>query len=273
MVDFRDHRSSSEHPGCDSGLWTDPANCIFRPEPMNPVRFQVGKVTTLLAFESVSENSFKCYIRGAGKAAQLFESTRSANDPIGTLLADANGQPTYSGARHEHSLDGLQFEIRLGFDSYLSGVCHHLPNSTIEPRRKSQQNGQPLDSTESSVHDNTFLLRSTSYGHGDNALSVNRFNPAISVDRDAGVVRDNHFIQAGEYRSFSMLIVSESGLYVHSNVSKRIFRLRETRLASNLAQDNRGRLPDNAVKISNNTFQGASIVVGAWPSPRSVAIF
>jgi hypothetical protein len=34
------------------------------------------------------------------------------------------------------------------------------------------------------------------------------------------MVRDNHFVQTGDYRTFSMLIVAQSGLYVHSRAFK-----------------------------------------------------
>ena len=68
-----------------------------------------------------------------------------------------------------------------------------------------------LDSTRSNVHDNNFVLHSTGYGHGDNALGISRFNSAASVSSDAGVVRDNRFSQTGDYRTFSMLIVRPVG--------------------------------------------------------------
>jgi hypothetical protein len=118
-----------------------------------------------------------------------------------------------------------------------------------------------LDSTESSVHDNMFLLHSTGYGHGDNALGVSRFDPAASVDGAAGVVRDNHFIQTGDYRTFSMLIVAQSGLYVHSNVFEAHLPPPGNATGIESGQDNLARLPEN-VKISGNMFHGASIAYG-----------
>src|ERR1019366_8745144 len=118
-----------------------------------------------------------------------------------------------------------------------------------------------LDSTGSSVHDNTFLLHSTGYGHGDNALSVSRFSSTVSVGSDAGVVRDNRFSQTGDYRTFSMLIVAQSGLYVHGNVFEAHLPPPGNATGIESGQDNLARLPEN-VKISGNTFHGASIAYG-----------
>jgi hypothetical protein len=118
-----------------------------------------------------------------------------------------------------------------------------------------------LDSTRSSVHDNVFSLHSTGYGHGDSALSVNRFDPAASVGGEAGVVRDNHFIQTGDYRTFSMLVVTQSGLYVHSNIFEAHFPPPGNATGIESGQDNLARLPEN-VKISGNVFHGASIAYG-----------
>lgn len=175
-------------------------------------------------------------IRGAGEGRTIIRVTRSANDPIGTLLANAN-ESNRNIRVHDMSIVWTDSSSKYDWVSILiCQGCDHLELDHLSLEGNPNKMVNLLDSTESSVHDNTFLLRSTSYGHGDNALSVNRFNPAISVDRDAGVVRDNHFIQAGEYRSFSMLIVSQSGLYVHSNVFEAHLRLRETPLASNLAR-------------------------------------
>jgi hypothetical protein len=105
-------------------------------------------------------------------------------------------------------------------------------------------------------------LRSTGYGHGDNALSFGRFDSSISLAGDAGVVRDNRFAQVGDYQTFSLLIVAQSGLYVHSNIFEAPLRSsggNATGIES--GQDNLARIPQN-VKISNNTFHGASIAYG-----------
>ena len=101
---------------------------------------------------------------------------------------------------------------------------------------------------------------------------MSRFDPAASVDGAAGVVRDNHFIQTGDYRTFSMLIVAQSGLYVHSNVFEAHLPPPGNATGIESGQDNLARLPEN-VKISGNMFHGASIAYGGPTTPRSVTIF
>ena len=96
---------------------------------------------------------------------------------------------------------------------------------------------------------------------GTTHLSFSRFNPTAVSGREAGVVRDNHSIQTGDYRTFSMLIVAQSGLYVHSNVFEAHLPPPGNATGIESGQDNLARLPEN-VKISGNIFHGASIAYG-----------
>ncbi len=105
------------------------------------------------------------------------------------------------------------------------------------------------------------MLRSTSYAHGDNALSINRFDPNATVGSEAGVVRDNYFTQTGDDRGFSMVVVTQSGLEVHSNVFEAHLPPPANATGIESGQNNLARLPEN-VKISGNTFHGASIAYG-----------
>ncbi len=200
-------------------------------------------------------------IRGAGMGHTILYITRSATDPAATLFANAN--PSNRNIRlSDMSIEWTDSEKK--FDWVSIFACHRCDQVELDHL---DLGGNPnklvnlLDSTGSSVHDNIFSLRSTGYGHGDNALSFNRFDAAAKVDGDAGVVRDNRFIETGDYRTFSMLIVAQSGLYVHSNIFEAHLPPPGNATGIESGQDNLARLPEN-VKISGNVFHGASIAYG-----------
>ena len=200
-------------------------------------------------------------IRGAGKGHTIIQVTRSATDPPGTLLANANETNRNIRVR-EMSIAWTDSSSTYDWVSIF--ICHgcdqlELDHLSLEGNPNKLVN--LLDSTGSSVHDNTFLLHSTGYGHGDNALSVSRFSSTVAVGSDAGVVRDNRFTQTGDYRTFSMLIVCQSGLYVHSNVFEAHLPPPGNATGIESGQDNLARLPER-VKISGNMFHGASIAYG-----------
>lgn len=187
--------------------------------------------------------------------------TRSATDPSATLFANAS-QSNRNIRLRDMSVNWTDSNPKNDWVSIL--ICHgcdqlELDHLSLEGNPNKLVN--LLDSTGSSVHDNRFLLHSTSYGRGDNALSVNRFDPATSVGGAAGVVRDNHFAQTGDYRGFSMLIVAQSGLYVHSNVFEAHLPPPGYATGIESGQNNLARLPEN-VKISGNVFHGTSIAYG-----------
>ncbi len=200
-------------------------------------------------------------IRGAGRGLTIIRVTRSVTDPPATLFANAN-QSNRNIRLREMSISWTDSSPNYDWVSIF--ICHgcdqlELDHLSLEGNPNKLVN--LLDSTQSSVHDNLFALRSTGYGHGDNALGVSRFDPTASVDSAAGVVRDNHFIQTGDYRTFSMLIVAQSGLYVHSNVFEAHLPPPGNATGIESGQDNLARLPEN-VKISGNMFHGASIAYG-----------
>ena len=200
-------------------------------------------------------------IRGAGKGHTIIQVTRSASDPPGTLLANAN-QTNRNIRVRDMSIVWTDSNSTYDWVSiFICQGCDQLELDHLSLEGNPNKLVNLLDSTGSSVHDNTFLLHSTGYGHGDNALSVSRFSPTASVGGDAGVVRDNRFTETGNYRTFSMLIVCQSGLYVHSNVFEARLPPPGNATGIESGQDNLGRLPQN-VKISGNTFHGASIAYG-----------
>ncbi|MGB8890299.1 MAG: hypothetical protein WCC87_26475 [Candidatus Korobacteraceae bacterium] len=200
-------------------------------------------------------------IRGAGIGHTILHVVRSGSDPTGTLLANA----IESGRNiHIHDMTITWIDSSSSYDWVSIFICHgcerlELDHLSLEGNPNKLVN--LLDSTASSVHDNTFVLHSTGYGHGDNALSFSRFDPALSVGGEAGVARDNHFRQSGDYRTFSMLIVAQSGLYVHSNVFEAHLPPPGNATGIESGQDNLARLPEN-IKISGNIFHGASIAYG-----------
>jgi hypothetical protein len=200
-------------------------------------------------------------IRGAGQGRTMIKVTRSAGDPSATLFANS-GHATHNIRLHDMTVSWSDSATTYNWVSIF--ICHactnlELDHLTLEGNPNKLAN--LLDCTGSSVHDNDFQLRSTGYGQGDNALGVSRFEPSASVTRAAGVVRDNQFVEVGDYRGFSMLVVSQSGLYVHSNVFEaNIASLgHETGIES--GQDNLGRIPEH-VKISDNIFHGTSVAHG-----------
>lgn len=199
-------------------------------------------------------------IRGAGMGQTIIQVTRLAGDPSGILFANAS-QSNRNIRLHDMTVTWTDSSRTYDWVSIF--ICHgcdrlELDHLSLEGNPNKLVN--LLDSTRSSVHDNAFLLRSTGYGHGDNALSVSRFDSA-TLEGDAGVLRDNRFTETGDYRTFSMLLVSQSGLYVHSNVFEAHPPPPDSATGIESGQDNQGRLPEN-VKISGNTFHGASIAYG-----------
>ena len=200
-------------------------------------------------------------IRGAGMGHTIIRVTRSATDPSATLFANAS-QSNRNIRLRDMSINWTDSGANEGFVSIL--ICHgceqlELDHLSLEGNPNKLVN--LLDSTRFSAHDNVFLLQSTGSGHGDSALSVNRFSRAASVGVEAGVVRDNHFVETGDYPGFSMLVVTQSGLYVHSNVFEAHLPPPGYGTGIESGQDNLARLPEN-VRISGNVFHGASIAYG-----------
>ena len=198
---------------------------------------------------------------GAGAGHTIIEVSRESGDPPATLFANALPRASYI---RLHDMSIVWNDSAAGFNWVSTFICHaceqvELDHLTLEGNPNKLVN--LLDSTNSSLHDNTFRLRSTAYGHGDNAVSFSRFDPAITVTGAAGVIRDNRFEETGDSRLFSMLIVSQSELYVHSNVFEAHLPPPGNATAIESGQDNLGRLP-RGVKISANIFHGASIAYG-----------
>ena len=200
-------------------------------------------------------------LKGAGAGHTVIEVRRSSADPPAILFANSE-KSNRNICLHDMSI--VWTDSAASYDWVSIFLCHacdqvELDHLTLQGNPNKLVN--LLDSTNSSVHDNTFLLRSTAYGHGDNALSFSRFDPAIQVSGEAGVVRDNRFVEIGDSRVFSMLIVAQSGLFVHSNVFEAHPPPPGNATGIESGQDNLGRLPKN-VKISGNVLHGASIAYG-----------
>jgi hypothetical protein len=199
-------------------------------------------------------------IRGAGEGITIIHVMRSTGDPWATLFANAS--PSNRNIRlSDMTITWTDTDAKYEWVSIF--ICHEceqleLDHLSLEGNPNKMVN--LLDSTGSSVHDNDFSLRTTGYGHGDNAFSANRFNPAIAVGKNAGVVRDNHFTRTGDYRDSSMFVIAQSGLYVHDNVFEAHLPWGNV-TAIESGQDNLAHLPEN-VKISSNIFHGASIAYG-----------
>jgi hypothetical protein len=200
-------------------------------------------------------------IRGAGMGRTIIHVTRTATDPSATLFANASR--SNSNIRlHDMSVTWSDSAKTYDWVSiFICHACDHLELDHLDLEGNPDKLVDLLDSTASSIHDNTFLLHSTGYGHGDNAFAASRFDPSVSVDSAAGVVRDNHFLHAGDYRTFSMLIVAQSGLYVHDNVFEAHLPPPGNSTGIESGTDNLAHLAEN-VRISGNMFHGASIAYG-----------
>jgi hypothetical protein len=197
-------------------------------------------------------------LRGAGVGHTIIKVHRTSGDPTATLFA------AVAVNLRLHDMSMVWDDSASSFDWVSIFICHacrgvELDHLSLEGNPNKLVN--LLDSSASSVHDNAFLVHSTAYGHGDNALSFSRFDPAIEIDADAGVVRDNRFAELGDYRGFSMLVVAQSGLYVHDNVFEAHLPPPGNATGIESGQDNLGHLPTKA-KISSNIFRGSSIAYG-----------
>lgn len=208
-------------------------------------------------------------IRGSGQGITNIRVTRAASDPAATLFSNPkptnqrflNAQPSRNIALRNMSISWNDSSETYDWVSiFICQVCDRVELDHLDLEGNPNKLVNLLDNTHADVHDCTFSLRSTGYGHGDNALSVNRFD-AAAAPGDAGVVRDNRFLQIGHQRTFSMLIVAQSWLEVHSNVFEAHLPPPGNGTAIETGQDNLGRLPEN-VKISENIFHGTSIAYG-----------
>ncbi len=200
-------------------------------------------------------------LRGAGVGHTIIKVLRTSGDPPATLFANA---PALGRNIHLHDMSIVWEDSASSYDWVSIFICHACHDVELDHLRLE---GIPnklvnlLDSTGSSVHDNTFSLRSTAYGHGDNALSFSRFDASVEVIDDAGVAHNNRFEEIGDSRVFSLLVVAQSGLYVHSNVFEAHLPPPGNATGIESGQDNLGRLPKN-VKISGNVLHSASIAYG-----------
>jgi hypothetical protein len=201
-------------------------------------------------------------IRGAGQGRTVIRVARAAQDPPAVLFTNAESNARNIRLR-EMTITWNDKASSYDFVSILiCRACHQLELDHLTLEGNANKLVNLLDCTSSSIHDNLFALRSTGYGHGDNALSVNRFDAAVSVGTEAAVVRDNRFVQTGDQRIFSMLIISQNGVYVHDNIFEaHLPSSSGNATAIESGQDNLARLPEN-VKISHNIFHGSSIAYG-----------
>jgi len=200
-------------------------------------------------------------LRGAGVGHTIIKVQRASGDPPATLFANA---PALGRNIHLHDMSIVWEDSASSYDwvsIFICHACHDLELDHLSLEGNPNKLVNLLDSTASSVHDNTFLLRSTAYGHGDNAISFGRFDSSIEVNGEAGVARDNRFVEIGDSRVFSMLIVAQSGLYVHGNIFEAHLPPPGNATGIESGQDNLGHLPKNA-RISGNVLHGASIAYG-----------
>ncbi len=211
-------------------------------------------------------------IRGAGKGITTIRVKRAASDPPATLFANTSANASAARAdansgSHNISLRHISLTWADSSSSYdwvsifICHACDHVEFDHVSLEGNPNKLANLLDNTHLDIHDSSFLLHSTGYGHGDNALGVSHFDPAQSPGNEAGVIRDNVFAETGNYRSFSMLIVAQSGLYVQDNRFEAHLPPPGHATAIESGQDNTARLPEN-VKISGNIFHGASIAYG-----------
>lgn len=201
-------------------------------------------------------------IQGAGEGHTTIRVRRLAGDPTATLFENAD-YPNRNMRISDMTVVWSDSDSKYDWVSIVRcSDCTDLELSHLWLEGNTNKLVNLLDNTRVNVHDNTFLLRSLAYGHGDNALSVNRFDPALKPDDVAGVIRNNKFIEAGDYRTFSMLLVTQSGLYVTGNTFENSSSP-DSNYATGIeyGQDNIGLLPVN-VRISENVFRGSSIAFG-----------
>ncbi len=140
-------------------------------------------------------------IRGAGPGRTVINVTRTATDPSATLFANAN----HSNRNIRLSDMSITWkDSSQKYDWVSIFICHRCEQLELDGL---SLEGNPnklvnlLDNTGINVSRQRILVRSTGYGHGDNALSVNRFDSAAFVGPVAGVVRDNRFAEIGDYRA------------------------------------------------------------------------
>jgi hypothetical protein len=201
-------------------------------------------------------------IHGDGEGHTVIRVTRNANDPPAILFANADAENrnirlsdmTVIWTDASRQYDWVSILVCRGCDEL------ELDHLTLDGNPNKLVN--LLDNTHVNVHDDTFVLHSTSYGHGDNALSLSRFEAARHPGSDAGWVRNNRFVETGDYRVFSMLLVAQSGPTITGNtfeVSNESGFDSATGIETGI--DNLGRL-SSGVEIRGNTFRGTSIAHG-----------
>ena len=201
-------------------------------------------------------------IHGDGEGHTLIRVTRSANDPPAILFANADAE------NHNIRLSDMTVtwtDASRQYDWVSILLCHgcdelELDHLTLEGNPNKLVN--LLDNTHVKVHDDTFKLHSTSYGHGDNALAVSRFDPARHPGSEAGWVRNSRFMETGDYRVFSMLIVDQSGASITGNTFEAPLEASGNNATGiETGSDNLRRLP-SGVEIRGNIFRGSSIAHG-----------
>ncbi len=198
-------------------------------------------------------------IHGAGRSLTVIQVKRSTTDPLAALFSNADRSNRNIRLR-DLSVNWSDFGPKWNWVSiFLCHGCEQLELDHLYLEGNANKLVNLLDSTRSNVHDNIFALHPTGYGHGDNALSFNRFDSTLAVRDAAGEVHDNQFIQSGTYRIFSMLVVTQSQLLIQGNTFEAHLPPPGNATAIECGQDNTLHLPEH-VKISGNMFYGASII-------------
>ena len=161
------------------------------------------------------------HIRGAGKEATIINVTRISTDPACSLFANTTRSGT--GNNPGIVIEGLTINWVDQTSNATAAVS--ITGADRFTMHDVVINGNPNrlllleDVTRVSIHDNTFLVNTTSNLLGNTSISLNRFQAATPYTMDAGEIYNNKIIEVGDPVDFSvsMVVLAQSNIAFYGN--------------------------------------------------------
>jgi hypothetical protein len=167
----------------------------------------------------------KTTIQCGGIGSTVISYTRSNTDPVAVLFQNS----TIGTGNSEIRITGCEIHVTLTtttnnstydapIDLEICDLCE-IDHNLISGNSNRQI--QLLDMTRGNIHDNWFLVASSTVGgvsYGNSAIGINRSGPAAPYDVLAAQIHSNGFIETGIDNTGSLLVITASGLDVYNNV-------------------------------------------------------
>jgi hypothetical protein len=155
------------------------------------------------------------HVHGAGKGLTVINVTRLPTDPRCALFANAKRSGLGNNPNIELDHMTINWKDQTTNDTGAIEIAGADRFSMHDVEISGNPNRQLIitDVTRISIHDNTFLVNTTSGVQGNTAISSNRFQSGMPYTMDAGEIYGNKLIETGDPTlGVSMVVLTQSNL-------------------------------------------------------------